>query len=284
MSWILSGLLTVALLGTLGETLWWWYIWHRHSCQASSPQSSWTKAIVFLTGISDYASVTLQAEQTDFLQQIGDRYPVDVLLKQPFPYEYLTAQKFARFEIWRHLGFNEHPLWTTSLHNFWQTILATWFEKAYGAGVGRCIINRIGLPLTPHNSTLVLICGSAGAAYALAAAPTLKLLQIRVIIITYGGVFSSAAGFDSVDKFYQLISEKDQWARLGNMALFRLGLFRGALEKAKQENRFSLHYIGKHKHMEYLSDRSLEPNGKTYRELTLDAMLSLPIWQDGFEV
>lgn len=283
MIWILLGLLTVALLGTLCETLWWWYLWHRQSYQASPSQSYWTKAIVFLTGISDYASITLQAEQTDFLQQIGDRCPVDMLLKQPFPYEYLTAQKFDRFEIWRHLGFKEPPLWTTSLHNFWQIILATWFEKAYGAGVGRCIINQIGLPLTPHNSTLVLICESAGAAYAIAAAPTLKLLQVRIIIIAYGGVFSSTQGFDFVDKFYQLTSEKDQWAKLGNMALLGLGLFGGALEKAKQENRFNLHYIGKHKHMEYLSDHSLEPNGKTYRELTLDAMLSLPICQDGFE-
>ncbi len=281
MIWTLPGLLLVALVGTLGETLWWWYTWHKQSYQASPTHGYWTKAVVFLTGISNYASVTLQAEQIEFLQAISDRYPVDMLLKQPFPYEDLTAEKFAQ---WRCLGLNEPSIWITSLHNFWQTILLTWFEKTYGAGVGRCIINRIGLPLTPHNSTLILICGSAGAAYAVAAAPTLKLLKVRIIIVAYGGVFGSAKGFDSVDQFFQLTSEKDEWARLGNLALIGLGLFKGALRKAQQENRFSLHYIGKHKHMEYLSNRDDELNGKTYRDLTLDATLSLPIWQDGFEV
>lgn len=275
--WSFVVLITVALGGTLGETLGWWFIWNRHSSQVEHPKASWNKAIVFLTGISDYAVQSLQSEQIEFVQEIAKKWAVDTIVIEPFPYDRLTAQTFARFEIWRHLGFKEPPLWAISLHNFWQTVLITGLERMYGDAVARCIINRIGLP-TASESTLLFICGSTGASLALAAAPKLKeRSQMRLTIISYGGVFRSSPGLDCVERFYHLIGEKDSWAKLGEFIFPGRWLRRGALERARQELRFSVHYTGKHKHMEYLSDRSPSPQAKTYRELTLDTIKQLDI-------
>ncbi len=273
--WLLLAVVTVALIGTLGETLLWCFIWHKYSYRVEISQNNWNKAIVFLTGISDYANPNLQPEQIAFLQDIGKQYPVDLIVAEPFPYEEFTPNKFKLFEIWRYLGFREPPLWVISLHNFWQTVLTVCFEQAYGNAVARCIINRIGLPKS-SNTTLIFICGSTGANLVLAAAPILKQrLQSRLIIISYGGVFRSAKGFDFVDNFYHLIGQKDIWTKLGEIVfpgrLFSWGYF----ERAKQENRFSVRYTGEHEHLTYLSSKLPKFQMESYRELTLNTVMSV---------
>src|SRR5919199_1099571 len=108
---ILIGLVIFALIVTLIETIFWWFNWNKQSCQTIPSPNYWTKAIVFITGISDYAATTLQPEQISFLDDIVNQYPVDIVLTEPFPYEPLTAQNFAKFDIWRNLGFKESPIW-----------------------------------------------------------------------------------------------------------------------------------------------------------------------------
>jgi hypothetical protein len=278
--WILVGLVSITLLGTLAETLIWWYLWNQHSDSAVSRQGSWKNAIVFLTGISDYAAKTLQTEQIEFLRKVGEQFPVDRIIAEPFPYEQLTAQTFSKFEIWRKFGFNEPPLWVISLHNFWQNVLVTGLEKTYGNAVTRCIINRLGFPVSA-DGTLLFICGSTGASLVLAAAPKLrKELQVSLIIIAYGGVFRASSGFDYVERFYHLIGENDAWVKLGQVVFPGRYLPIGALERAIKENRFSVQYTGNHKHMEYLSDRESATQAKTYRELTLNAITKLSFWYE----
>lgn len=277
---ILLGIVIVLLGVTLAETIFWWHIWNQQSKLVKFSETAWTKAIVFLTGISDYAAESLQLEQIEFLMEIENRHPTDIMVAEPFPYQKSIPQQFIKFEIWRYFGFQEPPLWWISLHNFWQTALAVGCEKAYGAGIARCIINRIGLTRSP-NSRLIIVCGSAGAMLALAAAPMLKeYLRSRITIVSYGGVFRSSVGFDFVDNFYHLLGEKDSWAKIGEIVfpgrLFSLGSY----AKAKRENRFSWHYTGKHEHLGYLSDRTSPSHPKTYRELTLDTVTSLPFWQE----
>ena len=272
---LLLAVVTIVLGVTLGETLLWWYVWNKYSSRRERFGNYWHNAIVFLTGISDYANPDLSREQIDFLQEIGKQYPVDIIVAEPFPYEAFTPKQFALFEIWRYLGFQEPPLWVISLHNFWQTALTVCFEKVYGNAVARCIINRIGLPKS-DNSSLIFICGSTGANLILAAAPTLKQqLRSHLIIISYGGVFRSSKGFDLVDKFYHLIGQKDIWAKLGEIVfpgrLFSWGYF----NKAKQENRFSIHYTGEHEHLNYLSNKLPESQSESYRELTLNIVMSV---------
>lgn len=288
-AWLLIGLITASLLLTLGETLLWCYIWMGESWQAAPSQGAWNRAIVFITGISDYSAATLTPVQREFLQKLDRQFASDIMLAEPFPYDNLTPPKFARFDIWRYLGYQEPPLWVISLHNFWQTLLAVCWEKHYGNAVARCLINQLGLPKSPDR-ILVFICGSAGASLVLAAAPMLKeRLQARLFIISYGGVFGASPGFHLVDGFYHLIGTKDNWTKLGEMVFPGRRLPWGALSRAKQENRFSIHYTGEHTHMGYLSDRVSDllpgPDTPTYQKLTLDTITSLPVWQEnGFKI
>lgn len=273
--WIVVGLSSIILLITLAETLFWWHLWQKHSKVAVKQESCWKNAMIFLTGISDYAAQNLETEQIEFLQELSKEMKVDLTIAEPFPYDRLTAQTFSQYDLWRHLGLKKLPLWLISFHNFWQTVLVIILEKTYGNTMARCLINRLGLPPS-QDGTLWFICGSVGASLALAAAPKLKEeLQMSLIIITYGGVFRASPGFDCVDYFYDLIGEKDVVAQLGKIIFSGRNLSRCTLEKAKQENRFRLEITGEHKHMEYLSDRLSPIHQKTYRQLTLNTITQL---------
>ena len=280
---VLAGVILI-WLGTLGETLAWWYIWAKQSRQSVPRQNSWRRAIIFLTGVSDYAVEMLQPEQIDLLGSLGRHYAADLILAEPFPYERMTAQKFARFDLWRRLGLKELPVWVWSLHNFWQTLLVIYFERAYGAALARCLVNRIGLPPAESNNTLLFICGSAGAALALAAAPYLKeRLPARIVMIAYGGVFGSARGFEAVDTCCQLVGENDGWARLAGAAFPGRWLIGGPCARARAENRFRVYPIGPHAHFGpkgYLGQVFLESEGKNYRDLTLKAIMALQVWEE----
>lgn len=290
MIWIGIIWVVLALGGTCGETLGWWYCWHKQANSREPGPGNWTKALVFLTGISDYGAESLTPEQLNFLEELEQRLGVDRMVAEPFPYDGVTARQWAKFDAWRSLGFKEAPFWVMSLHNFWQTLLTIVLEKQYGRAVARCISHRIGQPRSA-NSTLIFICGSAGASLALAAAPILKEgWQVRLIIISYGGVFRASPGLNSVEHFCHLIGTKDGWAKWPELIFpGRLGKW-GSLKKAQQEHRFTQHWTGGHGHLSYLSDRlapeSPEPlSPKTYQALTLDVITELQVWQDnGVEV
>lgn len=276
---ILIGLIAILLLGTLGETLGWCYLWYQQSFQATPPQKNWQKGIVFLTGISNYSATQLAPEQVKFLQEIINHYPCDFLIAEPFPYETVTAKKFIKFDIWQYLKFAELPIWAISLHNFWQFFLVANFERIYGATVARCLLNHVGLPFS-QESTLILICGSAGAALALAASPSLKQ-HFKVVIVSYGGVFHASSGLNTVNQLYHLVGARDYWAKFGTLMFPQHWLPSGRLSKAKQENRVKVYCTGCHQHFgkaDYLSESIVPDLIKTYQDLTLEIVLSLDFW------
>jgi hypothetical protein len=278
-SWII-GIASVILLWTLGETLWWWYLWSRSTESFTDAQSPWKNAVIFLTGISNYASEDLAPEQRNFLQELSERIDVDLIVVVPFPYDNSTAREFARLQIWKHFGDRELPLWLISLYNFWQTVLVTCLEKPYGNTIARCISNRLGAAAS-LDSNLWLICGSIGAGLALAAAPKLQEeLQVNLIIIAYGGVFKAAAGFDAVERFYHLTGSQDFWAKLGKFIFPGRWFPTGALARAIRDRRAILQSTGSHQHLEYLSDRRSTIPSLSDRTLTLNTITQLSIWQE----
>lgn len=274
------GIASIILLWTLGETLWWWYLWSKSTKSVAIPQLPWQNAVIFLTGISNYASADLAPEQRDFLQELGDRINVDLIVATPFPYNRSTARQFSRWQIWQHLGDRELPLWLISLYNFWQTVLVTILEKTYGNTIARCISNRLGTAAS-LDSNLWLICGSIGAGLALAAAPKLREeLQVNLIIIAYGGVFKASDGFDAVDRFYHLTGSQDSWAKLGKFIFPGRWFPTGAFARAIRDNRAIEQSTGNHQHLEYLSDRCSPISNLSYRMLTLNTITQLSIWQE----
>ncbi|MBZ8182504.1 hypothetical protein [Oscillatoria salina] len=272
-------IITLPLLLTLAETLIWFNLLHQQTSTKTPSKNNWQNAIVFLTGISDYKATNLQPEQINFIQNISKHFPADIAIAEPFPYEKITAQKYLPLDIWDKIRYKSPPLLVISLHNFWQTIFSAWFPKTHGKIVAKCLINRLGIPETTH-SNLIFICGSVGANIALTATPILtENWQIRVSIISYGGVFGSTSAFDSIDHFYHLVGKQDNWTKIGKILFPQRLLSRGGIAKARQENRYSIHYTGEHTHMGYLSEIQVNPTQLTYQDLTLKTVIQLPIWE-----
>jgi hypothetical protein len=263
------------LLWTLAETLLWWGLWHKSTQTNCSDPIVWQNAVILLTGISNYAIADLADEQREFLQELGERINVDRIIDEPFPYNRSVTKKFATWQIWHHLSDRELLLWLVSLYNFWQAVLVSMIAKPYGNAIANCILNRVGKPASP-NSNLWLICGSIGAALALAAAPKLQAeLGAKIVIIAYGGVFSTSVGLDRVERFYHLTGTQDNWAKLGKWIFPSRWLSADKLICAS---------TGNHKHLEYLSDRRSAIDNKTYRTLTLDTITQLPIWSELIDI
>ncbi len=274
MTWLWSSIGLVVgsiLLLTLAETLLWWYSWHKYGSLTAIAPKSWQNAVIFLTGISNYTMTELAVEQQDFLRELGELITVDLIIAEPFPYNRSIAKEFRRFQIWRYLcGDRELPMWSISLYNFWQTVLVTGLERSYGNTISRCIVARVGIP--DPNRNLWLICGSTGAGLALAAAPELQAdLQASIVIIAYGGVFRRSAGFDRVERFYHLTGTNDNWTKLGRWIFPSRWL--------PWESLICLS-TGNHRHLEYLSALQPSISATTYRQQTLNAIVTLPIWQE----
>jgi hypothetical protein len=270
----IGGIISSILVWTLAETLLWWYLWNKSSDVNHAAPIAWQNAVILLTGISNYAIADLATEQSDFLQELGEIINIDLIIDEPFPYNKSIAQKCSSWQIWHYLSDRELPLWLISLYNFWQAVLVSIVEKPYGNAIARCIVRRLGIPVSP-NGNLWLICGSIGAGLAIAAAPKLQAdLQAKIVIIAYGGVFRASAGLDRVERFYHLTGDRDNWTKLGKWIFPSRWLSADAI---------ICESTGTHKHLEYLSDRRSEIHDRTYRTLTLDAITQLPIWHELIE-
>ena len=258
------------------ETLWWWRLWRRHA-QRPVPVATpdWQSAVVFLTGINDFAAGTLEPEQAHFLAAIRECCQADLFITAAFPYEKQTAAAFRPFDLARRVGLREPPLWLFSLRNFWQTMLATWGDRAYGRSVAACIMQRLGSVPPGPNRSLLLLCGSTGAAMAIAASPYLKQQTgARIRIIALGGVWGGVRGWAAVDEFHQLLGTRDLWARLAGCWPGCWLPFRHCQRAA---HKFQRHTSGPHKHYGphgYLS-LNAPPEHPAYYEQTLHIVQNL---------
>lgn len=276
---LLSILLLLVFAGgwPLLETLWWWRLWQRHAqLQRPTWAEDWQFAVFFLTGINDYAAGTLEPDQTRFLAALRECCQADLFVNAAFPYEQQTAAAFRPVDLSRRLGFAEPPLWLFSLRNFWQAVLATWFDRAYGRAVAACIGQRLGNVTPSAHRTLLLICGSTGAAMALAASPYLKQQTgAHIRIIALGGVWGGVRGWNSIDEFHQLLGTRDWWARLARWCWPGCWLPFRHFKRAAPK--FRVHTSGPHKHYGphgYLS-QAAPPGQATYAEQTLRVLQDL---------
>jgi len=253
MGWLLAALVMI-LLVMLGypllEVLLWRHLWLRQLSQASETDrqgiaaaDEWSSALLYLSGISDFASVDLLPQQTILLHQAALAINPDRCLTHAFPYDSEIAQTFQRFDLWPRLGFTATPLWIWSLRNFWQAWLASWLPNWYGAAVARCFVHQLGAATSPRQ--LVVIGNSAGAPILLSAAPHLRQAwpSIRMTAIICGGVLGESRGFAEFDRFHQLVGTQDPWPKLATLVFPRRQLT-GAWQRASDTKRYQQHPIG----------------------------------------
>lgn len=279
-SWLvgLILLLLIVLLGyPLAEILIWRHLWLRrlksNQSKIPNPESQtadWSTAIIYLSGISHFASPDLLRQQVMMLNDLAKAIKPDRILTIAFPYEAETAQEFERFDLWKRLGWQSTPTIIFSLRNFEQAALANIFPNWYGKAVAECIAARLGNATAPQK--LIVIGNSAGGSIILSAAPYLRKRwhTLRITAILCGGVYGSSQGFEAVDQFHQLLGSRDHWVDFGISITPSRRWERGAIVKAREEGRYHEHLIGDMGHFGtegYYSDK--------YVQATSEYVLSL---------
>lgn len=262
---ILVLLMAIPLL----EVVRWWRLWHKNILTLPQKES-WSRALVFLTGISDFSDSHLSTQQKSFVAKLQVLLNTDLNLVKPFPYDSSICERYAKVNIAQRLFGYPLPMWVCSLHNFWQAALAVTLKKCYGRSVARCLQASLGN--LESSQTIFFVCGSAGAAIALASIPYLtENTTPKIVIISYGGIFCFHRGNLQVMHHFQFVGDKDIWVR---MWCFVMWPWKNKFHRiAIRDHCYSLHTSGPHYHFDERGYLSLfvEPDtNKTYQQLTLD--------------
>ena len=131
MVWLFVAILIVLLVVfgyPLLEVLIWRRLWlmelaHSngvHQGEGQAEAKEWSSALLYLSGISYFASADLLPQQVAMLEQAATVIHPDRCLRLAFPYDPKIAQAFERFDLWLRLGFTTTPQLVNSLRNFWQ--------------------------------------------------------------------------------------------------------------------------------------------------------------------
>ncbi|MFN8444966.1 MAG: hypothetical protein U0175_29540 [Caldilineaceae bacterium] len=265
LAWLLGIILLVILLllaYPLVEILIWRRLWLRRLRQsAHQSHTNWSTAVIYLSGISHFASPDLLRQQVTMLKQVAKVAKPERMLTVAFPYEAETAKEFQRYDLWRRLGWKSTPLIIFSLRNFEQAALANMFPNWYGRVVADCIAARLGD--SNKAQRLIVIGNSAGGSILLSAAPFLceRWPGLKITAIMCGGVYGSSKGFESVERFHQLLGSRDGWVDFGISITPSRRWPRGPLPKAQAEGRYQEHQIGDMGHFGtegYYSDKYVQ--------------------------
>ena len=262
-------MLVILVAIPLIEVVRWWRLWHKSVCMLPQKQP-WSRALVFLTGISDFSDPHLSVRQKSFVAKLQPLLNTDLNLATPFPYNSNICEQYTKINIVQRLFGSPLPMWVCSLHNFWQTVLSILLKKRYGHSVARCLQASLGD--CNSSQTIFFVCGSAGAAIALAAIPYLtENTTPKIVVISYGGIFCFHRGSLKVTHHFQFVGEKDVWVR---MWCFVMWPWQNKFHKVTvRDHRYSFHCSGPHYHFGehgYLSLVVESGTNKTYQQLTLE--------------
>jgi hypothetical protein len=254
--------------------------------------------IVFLPGVGDFSSDQLTPGEELFLDQLVQRYANCVAVRDVFPYSVankdLGGQRFLA-PLWRMAkeadGWLENADVLIKIRNLWRFAISAddRYGEVYNQGIADAILERMNAvyPLSRSQQPLqiVLIGTSGGAQVALGATHYLEQwLDARLSVISIGGVFDGAAGFETADQIYHLEGTQDWIADLGRVLFpsrwpWTVG---SPFNRAQRQDRYQAQSIGPHAHdgtEGYFGLAEVNP-GTTYVELTLTEVSELPLWPE----
>jgi hypothetical protein len=304
-SLLLTGLIVLLLISaTLApiESLGWWAGWFGEKEPLTTTplsrqvvvvdqQATATHYLVYLSGIGAITHDSIPLEEIKWLDALGNRVPGTNLVLEVFPYSVtnvgLTSERaFARLWRWlEQLQLSEKGgvlPFLINLRNVLQVAVSA--DHRYGPIYNLGVAHEIGKALHAHgyrigSGTPVTLLGwSGGGQIAIGAATFLKpMLHAPIRVIAIGGVMSDDRGLKNVTHLYQFYGDKDSVQGLGGK------LFPGRWPIAKQsdwnralaEQRITPMSLGPMTHNgkdNYFSWEARAPDGRTYAEVTLDAV------------
>ena len=309
---ILLGLSITLLLAPL-EALAWWAGWRDEdditssaiSTQAAdkfaedSPKSEHVPKhfIVFIDGISkgSYRDINYV---TDFLSALQDTLPKSRIIGGVLPYSVFNLEltsrdyPFSRFWVWverrKDAG---NPLgYLINFRNLLQVMVsADWrYGPLYHVGMTRLILRHLlWQGYDPHAVTeqgratsITLIGYSSGGQVAAGVAPLLtKTLKAPVKVISIAGVIAGNADFGSLERWVQIVSNRDPVEKLGAAVFplrWRVAWFspwnrakrRGVVELVRSDG---MRHDGDRSYM----DKKSISNGRSHLERTVEVVVQV---------
>lgn len=262
-----------------------------------STKSSIDCYIVFLPGVGEFSSDQLAPAEHWFLDRLAKQHPNCVTVRDVFPYSAankdLTGERLLA-PLWRKAegakGWMKNADILIKIRNLWRFAISAddRYGPVYNRGIADSVVDRMNavhpLPRAQQPLKLVLIGTSGGAQVALGAASYLKQqLNAHIVVISAGGVFDGANGFDAVSHVYHLQGERD-WIEDISRFVFASRwhwIVGSPFNQARQRGCYTSLSSGPHTHdgpEGYFGSAIAKPPDTPYVGLTLQIVNQLPIW------
>jgi hypothetical protein len=288
------------------ESLGWWAGWYGEKetppvpgqtptvAAANVPESPNQHFLVYLSGIGAMDPDSIPQEEIDWGRLAIRRVPQTTFVPDVYPYSVtntgLETQRFFN-RMWNYLEKRrlENPYdllqFLINIRNMFQVAISA--DRRYGPIYNLGVANEIVKALQNRGYRLgsgkpvTLLGFSGGGQIALGVSTFLKpMIRAPIRIISVGGVMSDDIGVKAMDKLYHIWGELDPLHGLGaKLYAGRWPIFKRSIwNRALAQGKITLTELGPFSHNgkdNYFSWDSKTPEGKTYAETTMDAILGV---------
>lgn len=248
--------------------------------------------VVYLSGVGVLGGDQLSTRELAWLDSLTEQAPQVCIVADVFPYSVDNRGLLQRATVWlwsfldkarRQWKGNPIPF-LINVRNVAQVLVAA--DPRYGPTHSIGLAQEIWRSLQRHGyvpgsgDPVTIIGFSGGAQMGLGAGWFLAGIGIPVDMISIGGIFGDDPGLDRMGHVWDLYGSRDKMRYLGPVA------FPGRWPtaplstwgKARREGRLTRRVIGPMNHdgaKAYFGRRSKMPDGRTYAEVTRDAVVEI---------
>ncbi len=250
--------------------------------------------LIYLSGIGAITADSVPAEEIKWLDAFEQRIGDSALIRDVFPYNVvgvgLTSERFFN-RMWKwieRLRFKNPSAILPNLINARNVLqVAVSADPRYGSIYNLGVADAIRESLVRHGyvigsgTPVTLIGYSGGGQIALGATPFLHgTLKAPIRVISIGGVMADDPGLTRVTHLYHFYGDKDsiqslgEWFYAGRWPIFSQSVWNRMLNQGK----ITFANLGPVSHNgvdNYFSWETSTPAGKTYAEMTMDAIIDV---------
>ena len=282
-------ILVLALLAPLESLEWWARRYPTPSLPApeSEPATGIRRFAVYLSGIAMLDGSSMSRREHAVLEEVRKQLPDVVITEDVFPYamENRGLPQRATAWLWRRLDwarrrFPWSPLpFLINLRNVMQVLVSAdpRYGGTYNFGVA-CVVWRslLNAGYDPDNPAPVTLIGySGGAQIACGVARFLAAHDVRVDVVSIGGVYADDPGLDHIGSLTHLKGSRDRTQSLGPLAFPGRGCPAplSSYGRAVRDGRIHIVNMGPISHADYFSRHIALPDGSTPKQETIEQLV-----------
>ena len=253
----------------------------------------YSRYVVYLSGVGAIDGNSIPEEEAPVIAALTERLPGACVISDVFPYSVsnrgLTAQRpMAALWRWVEKLRLKNPESAAGMlinaRNALQLFVCAdrRYGPAYNIGTAQEVIKalrRNGYQFDTE-TPVALIGWSGGAQIALGASWYLGMGKMPIDVVSIGGMMSDDYGLDRIRKVWHLAGSRDPLQKMGGV-LFAGRWPHAAFSpwtKAMKEGRIDIIDLGPMRHNateHYFDTKTLAPDGRTYLQVTIDAVIAV---------